>query len=158
MDRDKFKKDNSIYMVLVPMLFFAVYVCYNIFYANEQRDKLNYAKYSIVTGRIDKFQDFSFGRNVHTTVKYKLNNELYKIKLFYDVPCRTSDIDSKSNLNELRSFRFPVAVSSLDDSYGIALLRPEDFKRIRQTFPDSLRYMYSKYFKCSALESFRADD
>lgn len=154
-NRNDFK---SIYVVMLGLLLFALYLLYRIYIVNPNLDKRYMAEYDIVNGHIKSFGEFSTGANKLTKVGYVYNGMEHEIELFYDAPCRESDIKNSETRMELMQLSIPVAVSLSNPEYAICLLRPEDFKRINRPLPDSLSDRYDRYFNCTLMEEILKND
>ncbi len=152
------KRDNSIYFVVLVIILFVVYWIFYIYYINPRRVSKYFTNYSIIDGKIKELVINDWGKRNLSEYSYFINDIKYTGELNFSFPCRNSDAKNTESRNEILGFNYPVAVSKIDPTHSILLIRPKDFELINEPFPDSMTYIYEKYFKCTWWESIYADD
>lgn len=149
---------NSLIFIIVGISLFVAYISYRIFIVNPKLDKEYLGDHFIVNGKITQLYEKGPYLNINTEIKYTVDEKEYLTEIGYQAPCRTSDTKSEKSRREILLMNIPMAVSSKNHGYSIPLIRPEDFTIVDRAFPDSLLYMYEKYFKCTFWEGLNTGD
>ena len=119
-------------------------------------EKRMLSDYFLVSGQFTQVGKNDIG--VNTVSKYKFNlNKQTIISKTRKVPCKNCTFEDITCKEDFKKYRFPVAISKIDSTYSVPLLTVEDFKLIDRKLPDSLRYIYDKYFDCSFIEKHTGD-
>ena len=106
------KNDGSLKWVIFIIVIFGSYLTYSITVTNPKLDKEYLKEYFIVQGRIKSLPiNTTFGPTLKTKVEYTVQGELLEKELFYQFPCRNSEVKNDLIKSELFAWKFPVAIS-----------------------------------------------
>ncbi len=144
-------------VLLLTLLVIIILIIYQLIFI-PFRERSIFSEHRIVTGYFSTLEIDGFSKTKYSKYTYFIDSQQYVNELVTNLPCKNSDKKREITRNELLGMRFPIVVSNENYNFSKPLLRPKDWKMIGKPFPDSLNYMYEKYFDCTLWESFNAND